>query len=905
MDDSEEFTDFQQNTTNPLDQAVVQDDEEFADFKETEGDDDDVDTQKKKKKHVPTAVENYDFFDEVKPKIEVAPVATVSELVPPELKDPVKPPMAEIEEGLIDLLEINREEMDASRISKQGDPEPKDTTDDLFEEFVEDPTEPDTKRVEEEQMTPLSFSKINTPSAGQQSTGFDLHSLDQPIEVPKHEPAKDVSLLGLLDNSIRKDEIDNSIRLDAKQDGGGLKLIEIMNNSSPLEEARIEGESQIADGIQSENDKRPPSLNIMDSSANKAHNSSHILEDLDTDSPVGKASKVKQTCQPQLEAAEEISLEGNMINILPVVTHNLPEEPKGETPRPGARTLEHVDDLFAEYMNKPEGGLQNNPQPDEDLFDDFKEDHPDNPLKQQDSPIPSVGKSDGNLTPLDTTESFKAFASWTHGENPNTVTSNLNIITASVEMSSPMAKAPSLHLSTVENTHTDPFEGVGHGHLNLPSEGEIAARQVSSLHSSMNASANTSALKSDHHSLHSLHPHHQQVHPKLDEPIHLPSIPAQPVHPFPGGVDEFDDTLQGRDPFHPHTRQEGGGVVSAPSSQPPVNVDVGDIKVEGEAKDDEDLFDDFQENESKEPGIRGVEAKEESEIKPHEEVHVKPAIQQTEPKEVSQPRVVDIQVEEEDDLFDDFAENTDVAPPQTQKEPHTPANHGTHPIDESPSPKHHINPNHYNPDEFPEPTQKPQQEEDEDLFGEEQETPTPPPEVAEEPKPHQRQVLFDANQFGPMSDLLDQLITLQPTSSANDPQTRSNRSNSQSAAQSSPSVLTLPSLNPVPEHFSILSSLIASLQDSSFVPSPEDKFNYTLHRKVLLAHWQDSVFNSGQYLESGSKEESSGGLGTQQILSNFAVGDMQTINHRISDDKWKRIAEMYLKSLPDYSLNLS
>lgn len=390
MDDSEEFTDFQQNTTNPLDQAVVQDDEEFADFKETEGDDDDLDAQKKKKKHVPTAEANYHFFDEVKPKIEVTPVATVSELVPPELKDPVKPPMAEIEEGLIDLLEINREEMDASRISKQGDPEPKDTTDDLFEEFVEDPTEPDTKRVEEEQMTPLSFSKINTPSAGQQSTGFDLLSLDQPIEVPKHEPAKDVSLLGLLDTSIRKDEIDNSIRLDAKQDGGGLKLIEIMNNSSPLEEARIEGESQIADGFQSENDKRPPSLNIMDSSANKAHNSSHILEDLDTDSPVGKASKVKQTGQPQLEAAEEINLEGNMINILPVIDRNLPEEPKGETPRPGTRTLEHVDDLFGEYMNKPEDGLQNNPQPDEDLFDDFKEDLPDDHLKQQDSPIPSL-----------------------------------------------------------------------------------------------------------------------------------------------------------------------------------------------------------------------------------------------------------------------------------------------------------------------------------------------------------------------------------------------------------------------------------------------------------------------------------------------------------------------------------
>ena len=173
---------------------------------------------------------------------------------------------------------------------------------------------------------------------------------------------------------------------------------------------------------------------------------------------------------------------------------------------------------------------------------------------------------------------------------------------------------------------------------------------------------------------------------------------------------------------------------------------------------------------------------------------------------------------------------------------------------------------------------------------------TPVPPTQQTYAPHRPQIQFDANQFDILTDIIDGL-ELKDKKASGSKRPASKRPPSKTSGQTAFGHLLGDHPVPTVEHFEVLTQLTEKLAYPMFQPSAEDAYNYVLHRKLLLSYWQSSVFNSTQYLDRAASE------GQQQAsyLSGFKLGNMADINKRIVDDKWKRMCDDYIKSLPDYS----
>lgn len=153
-------------------------------------------------------------------------------------------------------------------------------------------------------------------------------------------------------------------------------------------------------------------------------------------------------------------------------------------------------------------------------------------------------------------------------------------------------------------------------------------------------------------------------------------------------------------------------------------------------------------------------------------------------------------------------------------------------------------------------------------------------------------IMFDANQFDNMRYHLQNIAG----SLAKD--TRPLAGSSNQSANQRPQDLTSCKVfegqqMPVAQHFEAMVGVMRGLESAGFEMSGEEKLNYGLHRKLMLHYWQLSVFNQPDYLDTI-------GHATAQ-LRDFVMPPMAEVNARVVSERWRRLSDDYLKSLPDYA----
>lgn len=412
------------------------------------------------------------------------------------------------------------------------------------------------------------------------------------------------------------------------------------------------------------------------------------------------------------------------------------------------------------------------------------------------------------------------------------------------------------------------------------------------------------------HAYHS-HEHHSHGHQMLvprhhDLEEHKPAASQEDLdedlfgeevsEPLPGGVDEQDDIMLGVDPNAPHHLPVVAGEEVAAVD---IVMDAADIIIDpSEVSDSHPTGSHHEVNERSRHDLVKQEDLHQDSKKPAQIITA-----HSDAKVTNAPLAFQTGgAQDDEDLFDDFEEFTDEK---------TDAKAATEVQDDEISlsdlPISHV-PEITQTEEpkvsAPEPVKVYENVEDdeEDLFGDEQEfedakqeqlvqqVPEPVSRLVAAPVINRPQLVFDANQFDVLREHLQGLSS--KTISQAKHISKSKKHNGEQAKMSTCKVMS-GQPTPVDEHYQALNRLLSECSVSGYQLTTEDKLNYSLHRKLMLTYWQSSIFNESEYLEAIDQPTA--------MLKDFTLGDINEINKRIVAEKWKRMSEDYLKSLPDYS----
>lgn len=371
------------------------------------------------------------------------------------------------------------------------------------------------------------------------------------------------------------------------------------------------------------------------------------------------------------------------------------------------------------------------------------------------------------------------------------------------------------------------------------------------------------------------HPIESHINPKEEENLFGDEIEPK----LPGGVDEEDDLFMGVDPNLPHHLPVPDDAETSPQA---IDIVTDEIKVEPG-----DLINNYQ---SEEVHANHHEiTKEKNEVHSDPDHGPAPAIS----KKIESPK------DDDEDLFDDFEENDKIeSSPKTEEVDEQKLNEDSEKksVQEAP---------HEDANKQPSSQKKREDDEEEDLFGDEQEFEDSEPKESKPIEQYQKenevkhtfaqsvtrpQLMFDANQFDILRENLQGISTKKLHISK--PQSKSKKIQREQAKLSTCKVMNGQPI-PVEEHYQALNRILSEIGNPGYQLTTEDKLNYSLHRKLMLTYWQNSVFNESEYLESIDRPTA--------MLKDFSLGDINEINKRIVAEKWKRMSEEYLKSLPDYS----
>ena len=208
-------------------------------------------------------------------------------------------------------------------------------------------------------------------------------------------------------------------------------------------------------------------------------------------------------------------------------------------------------------------------------------------------------------------------------------------------------------------------------------------------------------------------------------------------------------------------------------------------------------------------------------------------------------------------------------------------------------------------------------DEEEDLFGDEVEEPetvtNKPQEETTKAKEHPNQanassvaqvaqakqaLNFDANQVDTITELcelfqksLHKVGTSSSTKRTRRPQTKPSRAAINPDTNSHSRIFS-GKAEPCADHFEWLGRMTSTLSTTRGPLSPEDRFNYHLHRKIILGYFQESVFNNAKPDPSAA---------AVPIIKGFVGADVSAANIRIREDKDRLLSERFVKSLEDYT----
>ena len=381
--------------------------------------------------------------------------------------------------------------------------------------------------------------------------------------------------------------------------------------------------------------------------------------------------------------------------------------------------------------------------------------------------------------------------------------------------------------------------------------------------------------------------------------------------PLQGGVDEEDDVEAGKDPNAPHhlplkieEAEEKSSAIKIEAGE--INIEAGDkltaqkVILEHLKKDKttspndskstpQFTLEEFRGNQddSYNYSVKKNDQKDKTDIlERYEPVHI--SKQSDDDKQASKPEATDVPKDDDDDLFEEFEENEEVNPTEqlelqinrkveVENTSDAKIDHQDHEKDQD----------------------------DEDLFGDEDDfqeaeikskeseqktdsiqKPQEPATIAQ--RPH---LLFDANQFEVMREHLNSLAPKRDDSKIKKPRSTKKKTKEIESIQNCK--VMEGQLILVDEHYEALTKITENIANPGYLLTGEDKLNYSLHRKLMLSYWQSSVFNQQEYLNDIDQSAA--------VLKDFGIGDVSQANQRIVSEKWKRMSQDYLDSLPDYS----